>query len=192
MIDERTETRILSTLAAETAPRESLWGILDGARDASIFGKVETARRQCCLYAGALPWQLQMTAPYLVELPVDAFTRSLLRAGWGNSWGIFFLSEAPMETLRRHLRTFLRVADQRGRYLIFRYYDPRVMRVYLPTCQPSELRAVFGPIRCYLMESPLGDTLLRFSRRNEVLEASSLPIAQTGTDPDAGDSRRTN
>jgi hypothetical protein len=126
-----------------------------------------------------------------VELPGHDFTRRLLRSAWGNSWGIFFVSGAPMDSLRRHLRTFLRVADQRGRRLIFRYYDPRVMRVYLPTCLPDELRAVFGPIRCYLMESSGGDELLRFAHHHGALEFTSRPIAQTGIDPDASDSRRT-
>jgi hypothetical protein len=180
MIDERTETRILSALMADTTVRERLWCILDGARDESIFGRVDVFRRQCCLYSGTLPWQLQMTAPYLVELPADASTRTLLRSSWGNSWGIFFLSEAPMGTLRQHLRTFLRVTNQRGRRLIFRYYDPRVMRVYLPTCMPAELRSVFGPIRCYLMESPDADAVLRFERENDQLKFNSLPIAETG------------
>jgi hypothetical protein len=30
--------------------------------------------------------------------------------------------------------------------LLFRYYDPRVLRVYLPSCRPSELETVFGPV----------------------------------------------
>jgi hypothetical protein len=190
MIDERTEAQVLSALTAGSAASESLWGILDGARDETIFGRLEEVQHQCCLYAGTLPWQLQMTAPYLVKLPPHSFTTRLLRSAWGNSWGIFFLSDAPMESLRQHLRTFLRVADQRGRRLIFRYYDPRVMRVYLPTCRPAELRAVFGPIRCYMMESSRGDEVLRFGHRDGALQQTSQPIVQTGTVPDASDSRR--
>ncbi len=30
--------------------------------------------------------------------------------------------------------------------LVFRYYDPRVLRVYLPTCSPAEFARFFGPI----------------------------------------------
>jgi hypothetical protein len=188
MIDERTTRRILSILGAGAAARESLWAILDGARDPAIFGKVDSVRHQCCLYAGTLPWQLQMNAPYLVELPAGEFTASLVRAAWGNSWGIFLRAEASMETLRRHLRTFLRVADQQGRRLIFRYYDPRVMRVYLPTCLPPELRAVFGPVRCYFMESEDAGAVLRFEFRDGNLEPASLPIFETGAKTHAGDS----
>jgi len=46
------------------------------------------------------------------------------------------------------------VKDERGNRLVFRYYDPRVLRVYLPTCSPSELRTVFGPIECFWAEGP--------------------------------------
>jgi hypothetical protein len=180
MIDERTNRRILSILGAGATPRESLWAILDGARHESIFAKVDSVRHHCCLYAGALPRQLQVNAPYLVQLPDGDFTAGLVRAAWGNSWGILFRSEASMETLRRHLRTFLLVGDPGGRRLIFRYYDPRVMRVYLPTCWPAELRAIFGPVRCFLMESEDAGTVLKFEFRNDKLELASLPIFQTG------------
>src|SRR4051794_22615784 len=121
MIDERTGNRILSMLREGASARDGLWAILDGARDQSIFGKVDSVRHQCCLYAGTLPPQLEANAPYLVQLPEGDFTPGLLRAAWGNSWGVLFRSEASMEALRRHLRTFLRVTDQGGRRMIFRY-----------------------------------------------------------------------
>ena len=189
MMDRDSAVRILSILRADGSTRESLWAILDGARDPAIYGRVDSVRHQCCLYAGTLPWQLQMNAPYLLELPESDFTTGLVRSAWGKSWGIFFRAESSMETLRRHLRTFLRVADQQGRRLIFRYYDPRVMRVYLPTCLPAELRTVFGPIRCYLMESPDAGSVLKFEFRNGRLESTVLPILETGAITNAGDSR---
>ena len=62
----------------------------------------------------------------------------------GQAWGIFLRSDDLLRTLRRHLRTFLRVKDESGRFLLFRYYDPRVLRIYLPTCHEGELKTVFG------------------------------------------------
>ncbi len=180
MTNEPTDTALFSALMADQTERESLWCILDGARDESIFGRVGSAGRHCCLYAGSLPFEVQAAAPYLVELSGGPATRNLVRSAWGNSWGIFFRSEAPMEKLRQHLRTFLRVADQKGRRLIFRYYDPRVLRVYLPTCLPEELHAVFGPIGCYLVENPRADAVMRFSFRNNRLEVESLPVLEPG------------
>ncbi len=134
------------------------WTILDAARDPKIFGAVDGSYLdKCCLFSGDLPWQLQMTAPYLVQLKSDDHLTAYIRDhGLGNAWGIFARSSAGMKTLRRHFRGFLRVRDRQGRRLLFRYYDPRVMRAYLPTCTPQELQTVFGPVEEYLVESEDG------------------------------------
>ena len=81
--------------------------------------------------------------------------------GWGNSWGVF-LRIGDFSRLRPHLRSFLRVTDEAGTVMFFRYYDPRVLRAYLPTCQPEELRAVFGPIDSYLVEGEDGTSLIEY------------------------------
>ena len=81
--------------------------------------------------------------------------------GWGQSWGVFLRVKDP-SNLRSHLRGFLRVKDESGRILLFRYYDPRVLRVYLPTCRPPELRTIFGPVSSYLVEDENGKGLIEF------------------------------
>jgi hypothetical protein len=138
--------------------------VLDGARDERIFRAVNTTNlEKFCLYAGRLPFAIQEVAPHLVVLErEDKLTRLLLEEGWGQSWGIFVRTENPLPTLRRHLRTFLKVKDETGRRMMFRWYDPRVLRVYLPTCIPDELRLVFGPVDNYCMESQLPATLLDY------------------------------
>jgi hypothetical protein len=54
-----------------------------------------------------------------------------------------------MKRLRHHLRTLLVVKSWSGERMLFRYYDPRVLRAYLPTCTSDELRTVFGPVPQY-------------------------------------------
>jgi Domain of unknown function (DUF4123) len=141
-----------------------VWAVLDSARDRRIYPAViDCYLNKCCLYSGDLPSELQLTAPYLIELDRDdRFTRYIINQGWGNSWGIFFRTNAGMERLRRHLREFLVVKDQGGKRLIFRYYDPRVLRVYLPTCFTRELQTVFGPIEHFLVEGEDSATLIQF------------------------------
>jgi hypothetical protein len=46
--------------------------------------------------------------------------------------------------------------------MLFRYYDPRVMRTYLPTCNSDELAAIFGPVDSFLVEDESGESILRF------------------------------
>jgi hypothetical protein len=176
--------QILDALVPADLPRYiNAWVILDGARDDRIYGAVDRCPlEKCCLYSGNLPWQLQMTAPYLVQLDRDdPFAAYLIREGWGNSWGTFLQSDARLRDLRRHLRGLLRVQDEKMKRLIFRYYDPRVLRAYLPTCWPEELRTVFGPINRYLLESEDPAVMLAygFDGRSLVENRISLQPAST-------------
>jgi hypothetical protein len=113
-----------------------------------------------------LPRELRLVAPYLVELdPANPSTGRLLDLAWGNSWGIFLRVDGDGDggRLRHHLRGFLRVRTEAGKKLVFRYYDPRVLRAYLPTCTQSELRGVFGPVRSFIAEAEDPGTLIAFS-----------------------------
>lgn len=160
-----------------------VWAILDGARDRRVYGfLLDSYLNYSCLYAGTLAPELEVAAPYLVQLEhEDKYTRQLLELAWGNSWGVLLKCDIRMERLRRHLRTFLRVHDQRGRRLVFRYYDPRVLRVYLPTCVAGELTAVFGPIDRFWTEAPSGGSLLefRFDRSRLIQNEIALTAAAT-------------
>jgi hypothetical protein len=127
---------------------EPIYAVLDGARDRHIRGFALDSHAPCwCLYRGELPAALENAAPWLLRLtPGSAYTDELFARGWNESWGILLASRAPSRDLRRHLRRFLLARTEAGRKLLFRYYDPRVLRIYLPTCTPDELATFFGPI----------------------------------------------
>lgn len=146
-------------------PRQNMWMILDGARSIEIFRMLLACHLEySCLYGGALTPEMEMAAPYLVQLDHGyKDTHQFIQRAWGNSWGVFLRSETSLKKLRRHLREILVVRDERGNRLVFRYYDPRVLRVYLPTCTTSELRTVFGPIECFWTEGKGGVELIEFS-----------------------------
>jgi len=141
------------------------YAVLDGASVTGLPGRLAQDRPEhVCLYRGKLESDLAECAPYLVRLlPGQGFADWVMTEGWGKHWGIFALAPVGMEAMRRHLRTFVIVKDPDGRHLYFRYYDPRVLPVYLPTCNAAEARAVFGPVQCYAMEASPPDTLLRFA-----------------------------
>jgi hypothetical protein len=158
--------------------RRDIWMIMDGARDRTIFPILLECRLQySCLYSGFLPPALEIAAPYLVQLEYqDKYTRRILERAWGNSWGIFLKCDLNLDQLRRHLRQFLVVRDPRGSRLVFRYYDPRVLRVYLPTCNREELRAVFGPIERFWMEDETPNTIFEAAFDQMRLRQWRLPI----------------
>jgi Domain of unknown function (DUF4123) len=157
-------------------PRKNIWMILDGARSIEIFRMLLACHLEyACLYSGQLTPELEMAAPYLVQLDHGyKDTHRLIERGWGNNWGVFLRSDTSMKKLRRHLREILVVRDERGNRLAFRYYDPRVLRVYLPTCTIAELRTVFGPIECFCAEGERAKDLVEFCLGINGLQKSIL------------------
>lgn len=135
-------------------PDMKLYAILDNARDERIYPALSEYKCEYRhLYRGSLPPVLEEVAPHLVEMnPRSAFARWLIEEGWGMSWGIFIASPARLDVLKNHFRELVRVKDEAGRVMYFRFYDPRVFRVYMPTCTKEELRAVFGEARYFFTE----------------------------------------
>jgi len=147
---------------------DDAFAVLDGASVPFLLQQMyDLQPEHLCLYRGELDLDLQEAAPWLVRLAADApFTRWVLEEGWGKNWGIFASAPETLPRLRRHLRRFLLVRDPNGRQLYFRYYDPRVLRTYLPTCNSEELETVFGPVSSFYTEAEAPNTLLRFLPRD--------------------------
>ncbi len=146
----------------------AVYAVLDGARDARIVPMIKASGLPYkCLYEGDLPDEILRVAPYVVGLkPNAAFTRALLKEGWGNSWGIFVTVPKPavVETVRRTMRKYLQVQGPAGQKLLFRFYDPRVMRAYLPSCNPFEAKIIFGSATEILCEEEGGHEIKSFRR----------------------------
>jgi hypothetical protein len=159
--------------------KRDVWMILDAARDRAAFRMLlECGLEYSCLYSGTIPPALEIVAPYLVQLEYqDRSTRRFLEQGWGNSWDILLKCDSGLPKLRRHLRQFLVVRDPQGKRLVFRYYDPRVLRVYLPTCSTEELRTVFGPIQCFWTEGKIPENMLEFRFNQGKLVHRTLSLA---------------
>jgi hypothetical protein len=158
--------------------RRDIWMIVDGARDRRVYSSLLSSYLEySCLYAGDLAPALEVAAPHLVQLEYeDKYTRRLLEQGWGNSWGVFLKCDASLGQLRRHLRHFLMAQDPAGKPLVFRYYDPRVLRVYLPTCFGEELRNLFGPIQCFWTEGRGPGEMLEFRFRRDNLMQRTVSV----------------
>jgi len=174
-----TYTRLLSTLwpTGESSAND-VFAVLDGARDVRIASRVEGYLDQkACLYEGTLPRELQKAAPHLLRLfHDDYFCRQLLKDGWGASWGVFAIAPTSLTSLRRHFRKFMVVRGPTGNRLVFRWYDPRVLRIYLPTCTADELRTVFGPIEAFIVEGTEAGTAQRLAFDGEQLTTTRIQL----------------
>jgi hypothetical protein len=169
-------------LALDQSTRGDLYVVLDGARDDGVHAFTRaTEGPWMYLEDGIVEASYQVAAARAIALEQRgvAALEKLLAAGWGHSWGIFVRTDHEFLTLRRHLRALSNVRLPNGRVAQFRFYDPRVLRGYLPTCTSDELALVFGPIREFVMEGedPAIACCYRFENRKLVVEKHELAAA---------------
>jgi hypothetical protein len=178
-----TADRLLHALPADGA-----YAIVDAARGSEVRALVQAAGAEAlCLYDGRLTPSLAAAAPYLVRVRRGGLLRPLLEAAFrAQAWGVFLASTATPQRLRRHLRRLLLVRGPDAKDLYFRFYDPRVLRVYLPTCTPEELAAFFGPATLYFTEERYGDGLVEWWRDGESL-GQAPALRRLGRPPDTAE-----
>jgi len=140
------------------------FSLLDAGRSPKILRWFGKAPSSACLFSGRSATTLASVAPYLVEFGKDReLLRQVLREGWGESWGSHVLSDGSLTDLRRHFRKYLMAEGPDAGLFYFRFYDPRVLRVFLPACNSEEARAFFGPVRAFVMEHGDPHKLLKFT-----------------------------
>jgi hypothetical protein len=156
--------------------RARAFAVLDGASVPDLPSKMyEMQPHAVCLYRGEIEPDLAEVAPYLIELiPDTTFTDWLLTEGTnGKHWGIFARSPFSLIEMRKHFRKFLTVYDEAGNPLLFRYYDPRVLVKFLPTCDADNLTSLFNRVTDYLAEDGAAG-FLRFELQNGKLKTGAI------------------
>ncbi|MEZ0541725.1 DUF4123 domain-containing protein [Fibrella arboris] len=134
-----------------------------------------------CLYAGSAEQTLSHVAPYLFMLQKPDFVDWVFTEGWGHSWGVYLITEAAPEALFSHLKRFLYVRSPDGTALYFRFYDPRALRLFLPTCDMDQLTAFFGPVRYVITEDEDTDYAINFSLHQGQLQQERVSRADVQT-----------
>ena len=133
----------------------NVYAVLDGASIPELLDQLYADEQPQfeCLYRGEIEPDIAEVAPYLVLLePGSRFTDWLLSECMGQHWGIFATSAADLDDTRRHFRRLLVVKDPEGAQVYFRFYDPRVLRIFLPTCGAAGLYAFFDGATDYFFE----------------------------------------
>lgn len=149
--------------------------LLDSAKmDSEMAIARELNPEHTCLYEGDSERFLGVVAPWLFDFQEGTeFTEWVSVNAKGNDWGIFLRSEAEPIRIYRHLRKFLIVQTEDGKELYFRFYDPRVLRVFLPTCDREQLKEFFGPIDAFIAEDENG-LLVEYAYHGEELAFRNL------------------
>jgi hypothetical protein len=150
--------------SASGASALSLYALLDAAKEPRVVSMLENVPETSdSLYEGEKAIELAPYAPYLVELPEDSpLAGELAAQAFGKSYCVLLTARASFDDVRKHFRHFLMVETEDGKEVYFRFYDPRVLRVFLPTCTPEEAKRFFGPIRSFWIEAREPGTLSRF------------------------------
>lgn len=140
--------------------------ILDAGRDFMAIGLARLVSTRCeSLFVGPKAERLAHVAPYLTPCDPSGVVLRLVLGGKPTDRGILIESDAEFGVIRAHLRRFLIVERQRDRrFVYFRYYDPRVLRPFLPACTPDELARFFGPIRAFHCRAEESGQMLTYER----------------------------
>ncbi len=142
-----------------------LYAIVDAARDEQILTIVRKLGIQVqCLYTGDEAIRLAAYAPYLLSFNDTPHPLSrYLVYGWSRQWGIFLRSESSADAVSSHLADFITVMHPDGHDAYFRFYDPRILPVFLSSSTADILVKFFGTvIDCFLVEDDSGNTLDRY------------------------------
>ncbi len=164
--------------------QEPVYAVMDAARDSFVVPVIQAFGEEYrSLYEGASEEKLADCAPYLVRVATGSRLAEELSHGWGKSWGVYLTCSLPLPDLRRHLRHFLKVEIEQGKSLLFRFYDPRALRVFLPTCSAQEVRQFFGPVASFHVEDESPESLIRFRQglngaEREVVALVRSPLAK--------------
>lgn len=179
---EAKEHALVSLL--ERASTKKLYAVVDPAREERLLVLLrEAVDRSQSLYEGTQGLAMAEVAPYLVEIePNSLLLAHLVMEGWSKRWGIYIVSDDPFIALRRHFRRILMIEDEKGQALYFRFYDPRVIGAFLPTCTDQQRGAVFGDIDAFLIEGPRGE-LVELSREAPIVDPKTPNPARPSLGP---------
>lgn len=168
-----------------TAPdgeRQHTYMLIDAARRPGIHLSLAEHQAELhirSLYQGETAEQFADVSPYVARLdPEVDYSHYLVDQGWGDAWGLFVHSTLDIDGVRRHFRKFTIVNTEDGKTLLFRFYDPRVLCSFLPTCDDGQLSALFGGILRYLAEDEDGACLRHFELTDGGLQAIRHPIRE--------------
>ncbi|WP_028624408.1 DUF4123 domain-containing protein [Pseudomonas sp. Ant30-3] len=84
--------------------------------------------------------------PALVLLRNNGALEQAFTEHWQHDAGLLIESDAPLPQLAEHLRSLIHARVTGEVTLLFRYYDPRVMRHWLPTLIQGEKDRMMGPV----------------------------------------------
>nr|WP_253938353.1 DUF4123 domain-containing protein [Hahella sp. HN01] len=144
-----------------------MYSIVDCAADGRLYKEIKKSGcRNSSLFWENSDQELISNSPHLVALSDCGLSSFLFEYGWGNNWAIYIASDQPFAEVAHHFRKISKVRGPKGENWFFRYYDPRVLRVILPTLDSQQKNRVFGRIGAFWLEDSDPQIALKFISTN--------------------------
>ena len=148
---EEKETELKTYFIVDAALRKKVTGFFD-------LDKVKLPVR--CLFKGEAAQELKQYAPYLMDMTlpegaledrdlVPDFHKDFFKKHWEQGTGIFIRSKASMDQVLKHFRRFTRIqVEEDKRWVLFRFWDPRIAPHYFESIEGSPEKALqWGALR---------------------------------------------
>ena len=144
----------LAALTDLTSGPSNLYALLDACDESSVVQKINSLEKSqaASLYQGSAARDFYAIAPYVVAAD-QAFVDWIANNMLGRPWG-YFLETDPLVTLpkiRSHLRRFMMAKGPGDKDLYFRFYDPRVVTIFLKSFSSETVSRFWGPIQSILL-----------------------------------------
>ncbi|UCE58243.1 MAG: DUF4123 domain-containing protein [Phycisphaerales bacterium] len=178
---------------------DRLYGVVDAARDRelALAAQAHSPGQPRWLFKGTAGGHMADVAPYFVPIEFDkrypypgSGYLDLWAESLGRSAGILLIAAIAPDALWDHLRELFAVTGPDDREYYFRFYDPRVLRLFFPTCTPSEAGEFFGPIRSVLVEAEKRGEMLACKKSESGVEMDTHPLEAPGSAADQRGGRR--
>ncbi len=157
-----------------------LYAILDGATVKKLPDACEDLEAtHACLFKGETDPAILVRAPWIMKLePGEELMEWFIEEGWGRNWGV--VAQVPagteFEEVVRHFRQFVQVKLPDQKIVFFRYFDPRVLRLFLPTCDAPQLQSLFALPALLSCESEDPDVMLVYGNKAGTLTKTNLSL----------------
>lgn len=90
---------------------------------------------------------------------------------------LLFEAAGDIHMLAAHFRKFIYQTID-GREYFFRFYDPRVLEKFLPTCDKDQIREFFGPVQYFMAEGKTPEEAIQYWQEKGYLKWQAIPVKE--------------
>ncbi|HEX9513134.1 MAG TPA: DUF4123 domain-containing protein [Puia sp.] len=110
-------------------------------------------------------------APWVFQVDNDLGKKLIDETDLSMQFTLLVESNADINALSAHLRKFIYQTID-GREYFFRFYDSRVLKKFLPTCDKDQVLEFFGPVMQFIAGGDTREEAIRFRHDSGVLKIS--------------------